>query len=173
MTRRSQLISTLLGYVSGAALTVGVWTSPRLKSNTPEATLGFLARLGLWLRLVLGLGSEAYEIVATPEPTYTPSRHQLRAYAHRLKRRETARKLPAHDLEMLMRFVPGCWRGLTLNQYRERLTRMSVMGRIQVYSRLFYRRRPIYNRNRQSLDIINLGAKLCRTSLCQAPLWPD
>ena len=102
MTRRPRLTSTLLLYVSGAALTIGVWTSPRHMCESPEAALSLLARFGIWLRLIFGLSSERYSLRAVAEPDYTLSRHQLRAAAHRRKRHVSGRKRPAYNLVMLL-----------------------------------------------------------------------
>jgi len=165
--RRLTLTSTLLQNVSGAALTVGVWTSPRREVETSASALGLLARFGIWLRLIFGLSSERYDIIAQAEPDFTPSRHQLRAAAHRQKRHKSGRKYPAHDLEMLMGFVPGSRRGLHLNQYRERFTRLSVLGRAVIYSGFFRLLKWLRPHRRSHAVIQNALA------LCQAPLRPD
>ena len=167
MTRRPRLTSTLLLYVSGAALTVGGWTSPRHMCESPEAALSLLARFGIWLSLIFGLSSKRYSLRAVAEPDYTLSRHQLRAAAHRRKRHVSGRKRPAHDLEMLMGFVPGCRLGLTLNQYRERFTRLSVLGRVRVYAG-FFRRLKWLRLHRVCCAVIQN-----KLALCQAPLRPD
>jgi len=172
MTRRSTLKLTLLRNVSGAALTVGVWTSPCREAESSDSALSLLARFGIWLRLIFGLHSERYDIKAAPEPDYNPSRHQKRAETHRRKRHISGRKHPAHDLEMLMCFAPGSRRGLTLNQYRERFTRISVMGRTQIYARLFMRRLGNFIRARCSL-IHAEALSGSQSSICQDPLRPD
>ena len=168
MTRRPQLISTLLCYVSGAALTVGVWTSPQRSGHSLDPALGFLVRLGLWFRLIFGIESASSEICAYSEPDFPTSRHQRRADRHRAKCRASARKHPAHDLEMIMRFVPDAsGRGLTLNQYRERFTRISVMGRALIYCGFFSQLKWLRRYRTSSAVIQNPSAS------CQAPLRPD
>ena len=172
MTRRSTLKLTLLQNVSGAALTVGVWTSPCRDAEISEAALSLLARFGIWLRLIFGLHSERYIIKAVVEPDYNSTRHQIRTEAHRRKRNITGRKHPAYDLEMLMHFAPGCRPGLTLNQYRDRFTRLSILGRVQIYSGFF-------KRLTRQLDHVLCrtaaqgGLYIGRNALCQAPLHPD
>ncbi len=165
MTRRPTLKLTLLRNVSGAALTVGVWTSPCREAESSEGALSLLARFGIWLRLIFGLHTERYIIKAESEPDYNPTRHQKRAETHRRKRHLSGRKHPAHDLEMLMCFAPGSRGGLTLNQYRERFTRISVMGRTQIYGGFFARLSRL--RRAAMHAVLGIGP------LCQAPLRPD
>jgi len=73
---------------------------------------------------------------------------------------------------MLMSFAPGCRRGLTLNQYRERLTRISVLGRAKIYRQFMTHRTRLYRIVRVRITLrssMNIGCK----ALCRAPLWPD
>ena len=172
MTRPSTFRSIKLNYVSSAALTIGVWESPRETVHSGEAVLGFLARLGLWLRLIFGRGAPACKTIDLPEEDLAVNRAKRRAFVHRAKRRSSARKVPAHDLEMLMRFVPGARRGLTLNQYRERLTRISVLGRTQIYIRALSCCVCCLRQFMAHLDVPTRIALQCG-ALCAAPLWPD
>jgi hypothetical protein len=171
MTRRPQLTSTLLDHVSVGALTVGVWVSPKENNTGSEARLGLLARFGMWLRLIFGFGGDPDRLEAVPEPHYHLSRHQQRAAARRRKRQVSGRKCPAHDLEMLMRFAPGARRGLTLNQYRERFTRLAVIGRMAIYFGYFNRRfQRRAGADPHAQDSLSPRSEI---ALCQAPLHPD
>ena len=172
--RDALLKQSLLRGVSLAAVHVASSVSPvrEVQPSVERERFGFLARISFWLRLIFGLGAPRCESVSLPQEDYAPSRGKRRAFAHRAKRRASARKAPAHDLEMLMGFVPGARRGLTLNQYRERFTRISVLGRAVIY-RQFLR----YRVKRQW--IVRVRLKLCgamglgRGAACAAPLWPN
>jgi hypothetical protein len=128
--------------------------------------LSFLAWVNLWIRLALGLEIEAdgprAEFVKFDVPRIRP--RQVKAAA--------VRRPPARNLEALMRFVPGARRGLTLNQYRERLTRISVLGRFQIYHWLS-RRRGYKRRSARTCLSSRGGLGKGLTALCLAAPWPD
>ena len=173
--RDASLKQNFLRGVSLAAVHVASSVAP-MHEAAPSVECGsssFLARIGLWLRLIFGLGAPRCESMSLPQEDYTASRSKRRAFAHRVRRRASARKAPAHDLEMLMAFVPGARGGLTLNQYRERFTRISVLGRAVIYHTFLtrrIRRRLRLVRTRLTLrGAMGLGQK----ALCSAPLWPD
>ena len=125
--------------------------------------LTLLAWMQMWLRLVLGLevGSTRGQgtIAATP-------------ISYRQVEPETLDKPAAHNLEALMRFAPDvAGRGLTLNQYRERFTRLSVLGRIRIYGGLFM---TLGRRRRRRRFVRGSAAKPNnRLRYCHAPLRPD
>ena len=148
-----------------------VWALAAGRPVKTEAVLGVLARIGLWLRLFF-CGGDVTVTAPLARPEAEPSRRQSRSYARRIRRRGSMRKLPAHDLEMLMRFVPDAkGRGLTLNQYRERLTRLSGLGRASIYS---YHFRRIY-KLAKALRVKAAARKFMvrEGGLCAAPLKPD
>ena len=128
--------------------------------------LSFLAWVNLWIRLALGLEIEANgtrpDFIKFDVPRIRP--RQVKA--------ATVLRAPARNLEALMRFVPGARRGLTLNQYRERLTRISALGRFQIYHWLS--RRPGYKR-RSSRSCLSSRSGLGKglAALCLAAPWPD
>ena len=129
-----------------------------------KGPLSFLAWVQMWLRLVLGLEERA-------EPScYAVGTYAVPAISYPQVEPGQLNKPAAHNLEALMRFAPdGAGQGLTLNQYRERFTRLSVMGRVQIYKAmagqaLFWR----------GCMLDTLGAmSLVGTTLCHAPLRPD
>ena len=110
---------------------------PSIRRTCETGALSFLMRVRLWLKLVFGLTERSCGVMSRPDTAYRMTRRKRRAFSHCAKRRENARKAPAHDLEMLMSFVPGARDGLTLNQYRELLGRISVLGRAQIYHWFF------------------------------------
>jgi len=172
--RHASLKQTLLRGVSLAVVHVASRMSP-VRETAPSferGTDGFLARIGLWLRLIFGLGAPRCESVSLPQEDYAMTRHRRRAFAHRAKRRASARKAPAHDLEMLMGFVPGARRGLTLNQYRERFTRISVLGRAGIYYN-FLMHRLRRQRSVRVWQTLRQPIDSGRCVSCSAPLWPD
>jgi len=172
--RDASLKQKFLRGVSLAAVHVASSVSPMHEAapSLEDGTSGFLARIGLWLRLIFGLGAPRCESVSLPQEDYAASRRKRRAFAHRAKRRASARKAPAHDLEMLMAFVPGARRGLTLGQFRERFTRISVLGRVGIYHH-FMRFRVRRQRIVRARMILRGSMGLGRGGVCAAPLWPD
>ena len=177
--RQASLKPTLLRGVSlmavhGATVHVVSSLAPFYKAapSFECGAYGLVARVRLWLRLIFGFGLPRCESVSLPRDDNSASRSKRRAFAHRARRRASARKAPAHDLEMLMAFVPGARRGLTLNQYRERFARISVLGRAAIYHNFVKRRirRQRIVRMRMTLPG-SMGAG--RGGLCAAPLWPD
>ena len=129
-----------------------------------KAPLNFLAWVQMWLRLVLGLETEA-ELSRSLVGTYA-----VPAISYRQVELEQLNKPPAHNLEVLMRFAPdGAGQGLTLNQYRERFTRLSVLGRVKIYKALMGRTIMWQSRILRALGMINA----VMPALCQAPLRPD
>jgi len=72
-----------------------------------------------------------------------------------------------------MRFAPDAsGLGLTLNQYRERFTRLSFMGRTEIYWAFFQGRQSLNQRVRRRVSL--RGAMgLGRDVGCGAPLSPD
>ena len=177
--RQASLKQTLLRGVSLMAVhwaTVYVVSSVspvrRAAPSFECGAYGLVARVRLWLRLIFGFGLPRCESVSLPRDDNSASRSKRRAFAHRARRRASARKAPAHDLEMLMAFVPGARRGLTLNQYRERFARISVLGRAAIYHNFVKRRirRQRIVRMRMTLrGSMGVGSG----ALCAAPLWPD
>ena len=106
-------------------------------------------------------------------PAQKRSRHQVRAAKHRYARRASGRKHPAYDLEMLMPLVPDRARkGLRLNQYRERLTRISVLSRLQIYRPLGAYRKSLRLKLLRGLGVVNNVARSYEGH-CAAPLKPD
>ncbi len=154
------------------ALDVEGYGQPSVRIASEAGTLSFIRRVHLWLKLVFGLCGQGCAVTSRPGSHLTMARQKRRAFSHRAKRRANARKAPAHDLEMLMSFVPSARGGLTLNQYRERLGRISVLGRAQIYHRFLTHR---VSRSR----ILRLRARLRSSmgagcpALCSAPLSPD
>ncbi len=139
----------------------------------PVAALGLLARLRIWLRLIFGGGDVQAEPAPHQRDRAALSRHQRRTQSHRQKRHVHARKPPAHDLEILMRFAPDRHgRGLTLNQYRARFTRLSVLGWIQIYHLAFRRvkLRIFALQRRRAFFAVSWPHGFAH---CAAPLSPD
>ena len=159
-------------HVAALHVTSGVSPFSEAAHSFERGVSSLLARVGLWLRLIFGLGAPRCESVSMPQDDYSASRQKRRAFAHRVKRRASARKAPAHDLEMLMPFVPSARRGLTLNQYRERFTRISVLGRAAIYHN-FVRRRMRRQRIVRMRMTLRGSMGLGSGALCAAPLWPD
>jgi len=130
-----------------------------------------MSRILMWLRVSNEAICPAQKRQLIRAERFGVSRHQLRAESHRNRR--TGKKPPARDLEALMGFVPNAAGDpLSLNQYRERFTRLSSMGRFQIYNWLYYR-----------YEFWRLGAIARLNALgvfthandsgCQAPLRPD
>ena len=119
--------------------------------------MGLLGWIEMWLRLALGL--QPIERQACSDD----ARYSATRISHKQVRPNAVRKPAAQNLAALMRFAPDSnGAGLTLNQYRERFTRLSVLGRVRIYHALspFGRRRVASLRN--VLD-----------RMCHAPLRPD
>ena len=126
-----------------------------------NAPLSFLAWVQMWLRLILGLEAKAKSSRASVGTYAVP------AISYRQVETENSGKPPAHNLEALMRFAPDAvGQGLTLNQYRERFTRLSVLGRVQIYKALMKRAVPWRGH-------IASGLNNAMPVLCHAPLRPD
>ena len=178
MTRRQPLRVLLPNTVSHAVMDFvghpfmfrfgldGAYQDCREGSWAESKPLRFLAWVNLWIRLALGLEIEAdgprAEFVKFDVPRIRP--RQVKAAA--------VRRPPARNLEALMRFVPGARRSLTLNQYRERLTRISVLGRFQIYHWLS-RRRGYKHRSARSCLSSRGGPGKGLAALCLAAPWPD
>jgi len=127
--------------------------------QTHNAPLSFLAWMQMWLRLVLGLE------MATESSRGFVGTYAVPTISYRQIEPESLNKPAAHNLEALMRFAPDeVGQGLTLNQYRERFTRLSVLGRVQLYRILMCQ----MLRGRV-LRVMGFG----RPAFCQAPLRPD
>ena len=128
--------------------------------------LSFLAWVNLWIRLALGLEVEAHSLRADFIKFDVP----------RIRPRQVktidARRHAAQNLEALMRFVPGAGRGLTLNQYRERFTRLSVLGRVQIYAAALRGRFSLRRNVKSRLDVFG-AIGFGRAAICAAPIWPD
>ena len=175
--RRPPLTHILLRSVSHGALewslSLGTERAQKPSSQQAVAALGLLARLRIWLRLIFGGGTARVVPVPHEGDRTELSRHQRRTQSHRQKRHISARKHPAHDLETLMRFAPDSQaHGLTLNQYRARFTRLSVMGWVQIYHLAFrhIRLRIFALQKRQALFATSWSGGFTH---CAAPLSPD
>ena len=136
-------------------------------SSSLKTPLSFLAWVQMWLRLVLGLkGRENPSAIAVG--TYAVS-----VISYRQVDPSRLTKHTAHNLEALMRFVlDDLGQGLTLNQYRERFTRLSVMGRVQIYralARIYLSWRGCILALCATLGAMNSVGSI----LFQAPLRPD
>lgn len=132
-----------------------------------DKPLSFLARVQMWLLLALGLES-------VPDNTRSDFiKFNVPRIHHKQVNLKNLRKSPAHNLEALMRFAPdAAGRGLTLNQYRERFTRLSVIGRARIYSYFMSYCMGRKSRIRRRLRLrraIGFG----RDVRCGAPLSPD
>ena len=180
MTRRRPLSLIMKTTVSHAALdyaghpfifTVGLdrnygasLEAAQIPANKP---LAFLAWVHMWLRLALGLepimDGARTDYITLAEPRFH----------HRQVNPKAVRKYPARNLEALMRFAPDAsGLGLTLNQYRERFTRLSFMGRTEIYWAFFQGRPSLHHRVLGRLRL--RGAMgLGRGVGCGAPLSPD
>ena len=131
-------------------------------SNAP---LSFLAWVQMWLRLALGLelGSTGAGRGFTNYNVPRISPRQVRV--------KNIRRAPAYNLEALMHFAPDCaGNGLTLNQYRERFTRLSVLGRLQIYRGIFKALGVILRSCGYQSDV---KAAAQKRAICDAPLKPD
>lgn len=105
--------------------------SPLGLAPSLKTPLSFLAWVQLWLRLVLGLETAAESLCEKVGAYAVP------VISYQQVQPEALNKPAAHNLEALMRFAPdGAGWGLTLNQYRERFTRLSVVGRVKLYRAL-------------------------------------
>ena len=123
-------------------------------------TLSFLARVHLWIRLALGLET----VTENAHRDFT--KFKARRIHHKQVDLKAIKRAPAYNLAALMRFAPdAAGEGLTLNQYRERFTRLSVLGRVAIYWQ-FLRR---FTRRRRWVHARGLG----RGTLCGAILSPD
>ena len=180
MTRRRPLSLIMKTTVSHAALdyaghpfifTVGLdrnyeasLETAQMPANKP---LAFLAWVHMWLRLALGLDPLTHEARADYITLQEPRFH------HRQVNPKAVRKHPARNLEALMRFAPDAsGLGLTLNQYRERFTRISAMGRVRIYKNFLRYRPSFYQRVRVRITL--RGAMgWGRIARCGAPLSPD
>lgn len=172
--RHASLKQNFLCGVSFGAVIVAIAVAPKAMTLAvlERGASSLMARVGLWLRLLFGLSAPRCEGASLPQEDYALNRQKRRAFAHRAKRRAYARKAPAHDLEMLMAFAPGARRGLTLNQYRERFTRISVLGRIGIYHH-FVRHRIGRQRIVRARMTLRGSMGVGRGASCSAPLWPD
>jgi hypothetical protein len=122
--------------------------------------LSFLARVHLWIRLALGLET----VSENPHRDFT--KFKARRIHHKQVDLKAIKRAPAFNLAGLMRFAPdAAGLGLTLNQYRERFTRLSVLGRVAIYWQ-FLRRSM---RRRRLVHAIRLE----RGAMCGAILRPD
>jgi len=123
--------------------------------------MGVLGWIQMWLRMALGL--QPIERQACSDD----ARYNATRISHKQVRSNAVRKPAAQNLAALMRFAPDAHgAGLTLNQYRERFTRLSVLGRVRIYHALaVYRRRGGKRRGLRLRGVL--------TPHCNAILWPD
>ena len=129
-----------------------------------NAPLTIVAWMQMWLRLVLGLETGATRAHGTIAATPVSYRQVEPAQLN---------KAPAHNLEALMCLAPdGAGQGLTLNQYRERFTRLSVLGRVQIYRVLTLSCRKGRGGVLRGANII-VVMRLAMAAICHAPLRPD
>jgi hypothetical protein len=141
-----------------------------------NAPMSFLAWVQMWLRLVLGIDARERPCRRVKGRFDVPKILPQEAQAKRLRRPA------AHNLEALMRFAPDrAGQGLTLNQYRERFSRLSVLGRVRLYrvlARVGLTKASLAKR----LNLRALGLSLFRfqspkglglMANCQARLHPD
>jgi len=179
MTRRPSLTSLFYGSVSDEAMEAVV--EPKLFAvriaqsylqqgealDMLGARRGFLAWVQMWLHLLLGMEPETAPTANSPAPYPAALLH------YRVADYVTHRRAPAHNLTALMRFAPdAAGRGLTLNQYRERFTRLSVIGWMKIYAQ-FFRRRLGSARRVRCGQTHAAALRGSRDSLCHAPIHPD
>ena len=174
MTRRQPLRLLLPNTVSHAVLDyVGhpflfeVELDTRYAASIDLAPMGanqalsFLARVHLWIRLALGLET----VTENEHRDFT--KFKARRIHHKQVNLQAIKRAPAFNLAALMRFAPdAAGLGLTLNQYRERFTRLSILGRVAIYWQFL--RRSVRHR-RWLRDWMGLG----RGAICAAILSPD
>ncbi len=124
------------------------------------APMSFLAWVQMWLRLILGLEERA------GLSRDSAGRYAVPLISYREVEPHTLHKPAANNLEALMRFAPDSrGAGLTVNQYRERFTRLSVLGRVLIYRFLALLRLCAP----RAVPAMGFG----RSAFCQAPLRPD
>ena len=124
----------------------------------------FLAALRLWLSCVYPSSRGPVSEAASAAP-YIRNRHQVHMASRKAKRAFPV----SRNTSALRAFLP---RGLSQTQFLERATKLSVLGRFQIYDFLYYRWEfwkagPLKARNIRRQNI-PAGWHVCR-----APLWPN